>query len=88
MNKHQPIPKTEAEPNFFHGTSFAVEEIALGLNVLTVKVRNLREGSRNRSAVTQKLAAEDCSKIAGQIKIMSDLLVRVTLEHINRKPRV
>lgn len=81
----QPAP--EQEPDFYTGTSFAVEEILLGMNVLQAKVRNLKQGNDTGSAVQQKLAAEDVSKIAGQIKMMADTVARVTISHLNRRPR-
>lgn len=72
---------------FYTGTSFLVDEIELGLNVLAAKVRALKEGHYRHAAVTQKIASEDISKVAGQIKTMADTLSRVTIEHISRKPR-
>lgn len=74
-------------PPFFTGTGFLVGEIELGVSVLGAKVRALQEGNRHCAAVTQKLSAEEISKIAGQIKMMADTLSRVTIQHINRKPR-
>lgn len=79
---------TQREPSFFSGTSFAVEEIILGMNVLQAKIRNLKQGNTTGSAVQQKLAAEDVSKISGQIKMMADMIARVTIAHINRRRRV
>ena len=78
----------EQEPNFYQGTSFLVDEILLGMNVLTAKVRNLKQGNTSGSAVQQKLAAEDIAKISGQIQSMAQTIARVTISHINRKPRV
>ncbi|MDB5584845.1 MAG: hypothetical protein JWR80_10021 [Bradyrhizobium sp.] len=81
----QPAP--EQEPDFYTGTSFAVEEIVLGLSVLQAKVRALKQGNTSGSAVQQKLQSEEVSKIAGQIKMMADTITRVTIGHLNRKPR-
>lgn len=81
-----PAPKQE-QPTFFTGTSFAVEEIKLGLNVLTAKVRDLEQGNRVGSAVQQKLAAEKIAEVSGQIKILADTLARVSISHLNRRPR-
>lgn len=82
--------KTQAEPEatFYSGTSFAVGEIELGLSVLAAKVRNLKQGNTTGSAVQQKLASEDISKVAGQIKILADTLVRVSVAHLNRRQRI
>jgi predicted nucleic acid-binding protein len=82
----QTSPADDA-PDFFTGTSFAVEEILLGMNVLQAKVRNLKQGNDTGSAVQQKLAAEEAAKIAGQIQSLADVIVRVTISHLNRKPR-
>ena len=84
-----PAKQTAAqEPSFYTGTSFAVTEIELSLQQLTDKVRSLKQGNTAGSAVQQKLAAEDISKIAAQIKSMADVITRTTLNHINRRPRV
>lgn len=87
MNATAPVEQVEDTPNFFTGTSFAVEEIVLGMSVLNTKVRALKEGNSHQSAVTQKLAAEEISKVAGQIKMMGDMLARVSIEHLNRRSR-
>jgi uncharacterized protein YecA (UPF0149 family) len=89
VNQHARTPATEIEPlpDFYLGTSFAVDEIALGLNVLMTKVRTLKEGNANKAAVTQKMAAEEVAKLASQIQLLADMLARVTIAHINRRPR-
>lgn len=81
------IKQTEQEPDVFLGTGFLVEEIVLGLNILNRKVRDLQQGNGAQSAVQQKLMAEDVAKVAGQIKNMADTVARVTIAHINRRPR-
>lgn len=83
-----PAKQTAAqEPTFFTGSSFAVEEIVLSLAQLQEKVRILKQGNTAGIAVQQKLASEDISKIATQIKAMADVITRTTLAHINRRPR-
>jgi hypothetical protein len=77
----------QQEPTFFTGTSFAVGEIELGLRVLAAKTRDLKRGNETGSAVDQKLAAEAISKLAGQIAVLADTLVRVSCAHLNRRPR-
>lgn len=80
--------QTEDKPvDFFQGTSFAVNEIELGLKVLGAKVRDLKRGNESGRAVDQKLAAEAIAKTAGQIQVLGDLLARVSISHINRRPR-
>ncbi len=78
---------TAPEPDFFSGTSFAVNEIELSLQALTTKVRDLKQGNKTGSAVQQKLASEAIAKAAGQIQVLGELLARVSISHINRRPR-
>lgn len=73
--------------DFFQGTSFAVNEIELGLKVLSAKVRDLKQGNAAGAAVQQKLASEAIAKTAGQIQMLGELLARVSINHINRRPR-
>lgn len=82
------VKQIEQEPNIYYGTSFIVEELELGLGVLSRKVRDLKAGNARGSAVDQKLAAEQLAKTAEQMKCLADVVTRVTLNYINRKPRV
>jgi hypothetical protein len=82
-----PAAKQEPDPNFYTGTGFAVTEILLSMNDLQAKLANLRQGNKTGSAVQQKLAAEDISRVAGQIKTMADTIARVTISHLARRPR-
>ena len=82
------IKQTEQEPDVFFGTSFIVGELELGLAVLSRKVRDLKSGNERGSAVDQKLAAEQLAKTAGQMQCLADVVTRITLNYINRKPRV
>lgn len=81
-----PARSTRSE-DFYRGTSWAVGEIELGLRVLAAKTRDLKRGNETGSAVDQKLAAEQISKVASQIQILADTLVRVSVSHLNRRPR-
>lgn len=54
---------------------------------LTAKVRDLKRGNETGRAVDQKLASEAIAKTAGQIQVLGDLLARVSISHINRRPR-
>lgn len=85
MNKHEPLPASS--PDFFYGCRFAVDEIVMATNLLAEKVKSLKQGNESKSGVQQKLAAEECAKIAGQIKMLSDLLARLSVEYANRRPR-
>lgn len=84
VGDHSPEPR---ETTFFTGTRFAVDEIELGLRVLTAKARDLKQGNDVGSAIQQKLAAEAISKVSSQIHALSETLVRVSISHINRRPR-
>jgi hypothetical protein len=83
-----PAAKPAEQESFYTGTGFAVTEILLSMNELQAKLANLRQGNSPGSAVQQKLAAEAISRVAGQIKTMADTIARVTIAHLNRKPRV
>ena len=83
-----PAKQTAAqEPDFFTGTRFACDEIDIALHILAAKVRELKRGNETGRAVDQKLAAEAIAKTAGQIQVLGDLLARVSISHINRRPR-
>lgn len=82
-----PQPRSSRSEEFYRGTSWAVQEIELGLRVLAAKTRDLKRGNETGSAVDQKLAAEQISKLAGQIAVLADTLVRVSVSHLNRRPR-
>jgi hypothetical protein len=88
MNSPFQNPDTGKNPAFFAGTGFAIGEIELGLRVLTAKLRDLKQGNATGSAVQQKLAAEKISTVAGQMKMLADTLVRVSISHLNRRPRI
>lgn len=75
------------QPDFFRGTAFACGEIEIALQTLTTKVRDLKRGNETGRAVDQKLASEAIAKTAGQIQVLGDLLARVSISHINRRPR-
>lgn len=82
-----PATKPTEQDRFFYGAGFAVDEIELGARVLAAKVRELKQGNAVGSAVQQKLVAESISKISGEIKALADVVARVTIAHINRRPR-
>jgi hypothetical protein len=64
-----------------------VEELELGLAVISRKVRDLKSGNERGSAIDQKLASEQLAKTAGQMKCLADVVTRITLNYINRRPR-
>jgi hypothetical protein len=75
------------EVDFFCGTSFAVGELVLSYRDLEHAIRDLSNGNTKGSAVQQKLAAERITKITSQMNTLSSTLVRVSVNHLNRKPR-
>lgn len=82
-----PAAKHTEQERFFYGSGFAIEEIELGARVLAAKARELKQGNAVGSAVQQKLVAESISKISGEIKALADVVARVSIAHINRRPR-
>lgn len=90
MNQHAPI-QAETEQSvvpFYEGTRYTVDEIILGMNVATAKVRDLKGSHDARTAVALKIAADDLAKVASQISTLATHLAKVTTEHVNRRPRV
>ena len=71
--------------DFFTGTSFAVDEIVLGLNVLHAKVKHLKSHHAAKSTIAMKLASEDVAKISHQIEMLAHVLTDTSLRHINRR---
>lgn len=88
MNTQPETDDREQRSRTFAGCGFAITEIILSMADLTAKVNSLRQGNSAGSAVQQKLAAEEVSKIARQIQTMADTISRVTIAHLNRRSRV
>lgn len=82
------IKQTEQEPDIYGGCGFVIEELELGINVMSRKIRDLKSANQRGSAIDQKLASEQLAKTAGQMKCLADVVTRVTLNFINRRPRV
>jgi hypothetical protein len=87
VNRPAPIP-AEAETPVNANTIYMVGEIVLALGILTRKVKELRTAHDSASAVGQKLAAEEVSRISGQLKVCADILVRDGVKSLNRRSRV
>jgi hypothetical protein len=83
----QPAKQTEQEPDFYSNMSWMVSEIVLAQKILERKIKNLRSANEGRSAVSQKLHAEEVAKIAEQLKACADIVVRKSAEYLNRRPR-
>jgi hypothetical protein len=81
------IKQTEREPDWFVNQNYMIGEIALAHQILKRKIDNLRTENQARSAVSQKLAAEEVSRLADQLKVCADIIVRTSAEYLNRRPR-
>lgn len=83
-------PEAEEQdgPSLFHGLSLEVEEIILGLNVLTTKVRDLKGSFDHKQAISMKHAADDIAIVGNQVAILAGHLSGVVTKFVNRKPRV
>ncbi len=77
----------EQQPDFYTGARIFVADLDLGQRVLAAKVRALKQGNASGSAVQQKLAAEQISKVAGELQNIADALSRMTVSHLNRRAR-
>ena len=87
MNNPARTPAEPALPDFYTGTSFAVDEVELGLRVLKAKCLALKTAHGSKQAVGMKLAAEDVARVSNQINLLAKTLVDTSIRHINRKPR-
>jgi hypothetical protein len=77
----------QTDPDHFSNTGWMISEIVLAHQILNRKIAALRGANQGKSSVSQKLAAEEVSKIAEQLKVCADIIVRKTTEHLNRKSR-
>lgn len=74
------------EPDFFANQAWMIGEIVLAHQILNRKIAALRAANHGKSSVSQKLAAEEVSKLAEQLKLCSDIVARKSAEYLNRKP--
>lgn len=84
---HKPDAPGSPLPDFFTGTSFAVDEVEMALRILTRKVRALTTAHAGKEVVGMKLAAEDVAKVSNQINLLAKTLVDTSVRYVNRKPR-
>lgn len=82
------VKQIEQEPSIYYGCGFAVTEIEASLAFLSLAAADLAKANRMGRAVDQKLASEAVSKHAKQIVAMAETITRVTIAHVNRKPKV
>jgi hypothetical protein len=83
----QPAKQNEQEPDFYSNQSWMISEIVLAQKILERKIKSLRSANEGRSAVSQKLHAEEVAKIAEQLKACADIVIRKSAEYLNRRPR-
>jgi hypothetical protein len=81
------IKQTEQEPDFYSNQSWMISEIVLAQQILARKINDLRAANDARSAVSQKLHAEEVARISEQLKACADIVVRKSAEFLNRRPR-
>jgi hypothetical protein len=81
------VKQTEQAPGFYENQRWMVGEIVLAHQILARKINNLRAANEAQSAVSQKLHAEEVAKMAGQLKVCADIIVRTSAEYLNRRPR-
>lgn len=81
-------PEAQDGPPLYTGLALEIEQILLGYNVLTAKMRDFKGAVEFKQDVTVKILADDIAKVAGQINIMASHVSSVVAGHINRKPRV
>lgn len=75
------------DPDFYSNTCWMIGEIVLAHQILNRKIAALRGANQGKSSVGQKLCAEEVSRIAEQLKVCADIVVRKSAEHLNRSPR-
>lgn len=75
----------DQEPDWFQNTSWMIGEIVLAHQILARKINNLRSANEARSSVSQKLHAEEVSRLAEQLKVCADIIVRKSTEYLNRR---
>ncbi len=83
-------PEAEEQdgPSLFNGIGLEVEEIILGLNVLTTKVRDLKGSFDMRQPISLKHAADDICTVGSQVSILAGHLSSVVARHVNRHSKI
>lgn len=84
---HKPETDAQRPVNFFIGTSFAVDQLAIDHEGLRAQLKLLRDAHSANDAVAMKLASEGAARILGQMQGLANVLARVAVEYINRRPR-
>lgn len=85
-----PLPAkqpAEQETDFYANQKWMIGEIVLAYQILGRRINTLRSANEARSAVSQKLAAEETARVAEQLKVCADVISRTSAEYSNRRPR-
>lgn len=83
-----PAKQTAAqEPDFYQNQGWMVGEIVLAHQILARKIKDLRSQNEAKTAIGQKIAAEEVARIADQLKVCADIIARKSAEFANRRPR-
>ena len=85
--RHLSPDDPEPRIDFFTGISFAVDQLAIDHEGLRSQLALLRKAHSERDAVGVKLSAEAASRLLGQMQGLANVLARVAVEHLNRRPR-
>lgn len=90
MSLHSPEPDTENPPpvDLFVGTRLEMDEIAVCTNRSVTLVRAMRAAHDARDPAPLKEKAEELSRIADQMRIMSGHLASVLARHAKRRARL
>lgn len=77
----------QPDPDMYANTAWMIGEIVLAYQILGRKINETRKQNEAQSRVGQKLAAEETSKLAEQLKVCSDIVVNKSTEYVNRRSR-
>lgn len=80
-------PDAKPDPDVFSNTQWMVGEIVLAHQIIGRKINALKIQNAEKSTIGQKLAAEEVAKLAEQLKVCADIIVRKSAEHANRRSR-
>lgn len=82
-----PAKAQKPDPDFYSNTGWMTRDIANTHELLGAKIKHLLDQNTAKTAVGQKLAAEEVARLAEQIKVCAEFLVRKSTEYVNRRPR-
>jgi hypothetical protein len=74
-------------PELYTGLRLEMDEIALGMNVLTRHARDLRDCFDAKQTVSLVVQAAALSTVANQLSILSAHMAKIAGQHVNRRAR-